>query len=237
MTTRESERSIAAYRIINVGPEDTNPPSRPASGAKPVRKPTVIGMAPVAPRTEQDEKVRAIESLAAAVRAKKSFLAPRTKDVEQAVTAAVIAMRRKHQRTSVISIGQFRQTFNALPYAVREEALAGLRAGIANGVMLPLSQLLTNATGYGPPAAERAIVSSVKEAVEKAETWFSENLSDVAPKSVIDGFRATLGMHVMAIANGDASRIATVAHFTDMWLAGRIPVGVLTDNSFLVLVE
>ena len=236
MTTSGGEKPIAAYRILNVGAEDTNPPPRPAP-VNPPRKATVMGMAPVVPRAEQDEKVKAIESLAAAVRAKKSLLAPRTKDVEQAVTAAMAALRRKHQRSSVISVGQFRQTFNGLPYAVREEALAGLRTGIANGVMLPLGQLLTNATGYGPPAVERAVVASVKEAIEKAEAWFIENLSDVAPKSVADGLRATLGMHVMAIASGDVNRIATIAHFTDMWLAGHVPVGVLTDNSFLVLVE
>ena len=237
MTTDGGDKPIATYRIINVGPEVVTPAPMSTAGAKPVRKPTVVGLAPVVPRPEQDGKVKAIETLAASVRAKKSFLAPRTKDVEQAVTAAMIAVRRKHQRTSVISVGEFRKTFNGLPYAVREEALAGLRNGIANGLMLPLTQVLTNATGYGPPAVERAVVASVKDAVEKAESWFIENLSDVAPKPVIEGLRATLGMHVMAIANGEPGRIATVAHFTDMWLAGRIPVGVLTDNSFLVLVE
>lgn len=236
MTTSDKDANVATYRIINVD-KNAAPPPKPTPAARPARKPTELGLAPVVPTAEKDGKVRAIEALATAVRAKKSFLAPRTKDVEPAVTSAMVALHRKHQRTSVVSVGQFRQTFNGLPYAVREEALAGLRTGIANGVMLPLAQLLANATGYGPPAVERALVASVKEAVEKAEAWFSENLSDVAPKSVIDGFRATLGMHVMAIANGESSRIATIARFTDMWMAGHLPVGVLTDNSFLVLVE
>jgi len=207
-----------------------------ASAPKVPRKPTTLGVAACADERRTDDKIRTIERLATSFRDKQSYLSVRTNALEKLVLAGMASANRKFGRVSVISVGQYRQTFNALPCSVREEALAGLRTGIERGIVMPLSAILHDATGYLPAAAERAMVPIVRIAADKADAWFMEHASDIVPKAVTDAFRLTIGYHAMAAASDDPWRVAGAASFTELWRAGHIPVGVLTDNSFLVIV-
>ncbi|HTK04263.1 MAG TPA: hypothetical protein VL500_01665 [Candidatus Eisenbacteria bacterium] len=232
MADGEGQRPTEEYRITRGAGA-----ARPIGAPKGVRKPTVIGVAACEDERKTDAKIRTIERLAMSFRDKRTHLSARTGGLERNVVAGMAAAHRKFGRISVVSVSAYRQTFNALPCAVRDEALAGLRTGIEKGIMITLPTILHDATGYLPVAADKAMVAMIRIAADKADAWFMENASDIVPKAVTDAFRLTIGLHAMAVASDDPWRISGAMPFTELWRAGHIPVGVLTDNSFLVIVE
>ncbi|HSD12488.1 MAG TPA: hypothetical protein VLC10_02925 [Patescibacteria group bacterium] len=222
MTDRQQGTGeVSAYRIISVGHGETAtvgaPPSRASLETLEGRK-------------------RRIEHLLAQVRQRKAFLEPQGHGLERKVTAAVAAAKRKHACTSVVSLERYRGMFGGLCYAIRAEALAGLRQGIANGMMVPVPALLRSATGYEPTFAN-LFQPHVLETIRRAESWMHEHVGDIAPNAVFDGFAATLGFHLKALAGGSEEKAAMVAPFTELWLSGCIPVGLMSDQSFLVIVK
>lgn len=217
---RQGTGEVSAYRIISIG----------QGGPVPARQ------QPRASLDTLEGRRRRIEQLLGAVRARTSFLEPRADGLERMVTAAVAAAKRRHAHTSVISLDRYRTMFSELCYAVRAEAMAGLRQGIANGTMVPVSALLQSATGYEPEFSN-LFQPSVREIIGRAEAWMREQLGDVAPKMAFDGFAATLGFHLKALAGGSEEKAAAASAYTDLWLAGCVPVGLMSDRSFLVIVK
>ncbi len=217
---RQGTGEVSAYRIISVGQD------APGAGRPPAR----------ASLDAPEGRRRRIEQLLGEVRARASVLDPRRPGLERMVTAAMAAAKRRHACTSVISLERYRGMFAELCYAVRAEAMAGMRQGIANGMMVPVPALLRNATGYEPEFAG-LFQPSVLDLIAKAEERMQESIGDIAPKAVIDGFAATLGYHLKALACGSEERAAVAARFTELWLAGCIPVGLMSDQSFLVIVK
>lgn len=199
------------------------------------RKPTMLGVAPCRDDREEDGRIRNIERTLAAFRDKRSFLGPRTRDIEKHAVAGLHAASKKFARVSFISVPEYRKTFNSLPCAVRDEALVGLRSGIEKGIMVPLERILHDATGYLPAAAHRAMLPAIRLVADKADAWFMENASDIVPKAVSDVLRTTIGFYAMAEASGDVSRLQGIRPFLELWRAGHVPAGLLTDNSFLVI--
>jgi hypothetical protein len=199
------------------------------------RRPTVLGVAPCRDERGADDKIKAIERMVAAFRDKRSFLSPRTRDVEPRVIAGLQAANKKLARVSFISVPEYRKTFHALPCAVRDEAFAGLRSGIEKGVVVPLERILHDGTGYLPAAAGRAMVPLIRVVADRGDAWFLENASDIVPKAFTDAFRTTIGIFAMAQASDEVWRLNGVRPFIELWRSGHVPVGLLTDNSFLVI--
>ncbi|MEY4745328.1 MAG: hypothetical protein RL272_1273 [Candidatus Parcubacteria bacterium] len=216
---QQGSGDVTAYRIISIGPAET--PAPPAA---------------TAPLATLEGRKRAIERLLAEHRQRKFCLEPRSKGLERQVTSAVAAAKRRHACTSIVSLERYRGMFSELCYAIRTEAFAGLRQGIANGMMVPVSALLRNATGY-EPAFSNLFQPPVLDIIGRAGAWMDEHVGDVAPKAAFDGFAATLGYHMKALAGGSDEKAAIVAPFTALWLSGCIPVGLMTDQTFLVIVK
>ena len=235
MTQRNGTYHIKPQRIIEVG--GTTVVGRPAAKPALARKPTTQGMSPASDDRSVEQRSHAIDGLLASYRGRKTFLQPRSVDVEQRVTAAMATIGRKFSRTSIISIEAFRRNFNELPFAVRGEAYAGLRQGIENGLAMPAAALLCIGTGFDLKHDRVFQPSAVKDLVSRASAWLSETAGDVLPQVVIDGFAEVLGIRLRALANGSPDLIRKVEPFGEMWDRGYAPVGLLTDQSFLVIVK
>jgi hypothetical protein len=211
------------------------------TNAAALRRPIVeIGPAKVGYRAEGPaarDAIAEIDAVMAPFACRAFRLNARTDDLPRHVTSLVCSADLRHAKTVYVSLREFKRSVEALPEGVRAEVIGGFRAGLEHATSFGIDALLKRIAG---PAIdpEPMLRTKLKDRVfGKLASDIDTATGGLMPPMVREGIGRALAFHAAAIAARRGDAVAKLAVVTGIYKAGHLPVGLLKDGSFLVIVE